>query len=174
MPLCVFLSASSSVGGNWIVSLLLLARTLLFPLRPKSSSGGIDLYQGRTASCLNAAVIGLNTLLLSLSNTPVPEIVALAACACRKRQDFRLERCPRTETDLRPGPNNEPDKISHPATASPDFRSTASQIEFATVTGSRPAPDRGARASRPIFCRLNAYELILNFTRSARRDSSPL
>ena|ERR1700730_586739 len=31
-------------------------------------------------------------------------------------------------------PNNEPDKISHPATASSDSRSTASQIEFATGT----------------------------------------
>src|SRR6185295_10981734 len=32
-------------------------------------------------------------------------------------------------------PNNEPDKISHHATASPDSRSTASQIGFATGTG---------------------------------------
>src|ERR1700737_3116364 len=40
---------------------------------------------------------------------------------------------PTTETDLRPS-NNEPDKISHPATASPDSRYTASQIEFATGT----------------------------------------
>jgi hypothetical protein len=36
-----------------------------------------------------------------------------------------------------------------------------------------PAQDRG-RARRPIFCRLNAREVVLNFTRSARRDSSPL
>ncbi len=41
-------------------------------------------------------------------------------------------------------------------------------------TGSRPAPDRGRARGRPIFCRLNAREVILNFTRSARRDSSPL
>src|SRR6201987_1245398 len=32
-------------------------------------------------------------------------------------------------------PKNEPDKISHPATASPDSRSTASQIEFAIGAG---------------------------------------
>src|SRR6266404_456497 len=36
-----------------------------------------------------------------------------------------------------------------------------------------PAQDRG-RARRPIFCRLNGREVVLNFTRSARRDSSPL
>src|ERR1700724_1070589 len=51
-----------------------------------------------------------------------------------QRQDFRLERCPRPK-QIRDHPNNEPDKISHPATASPDSRSTASQIEFATGTG---------------------------------------
>jgi len=50
-----------------------------------------------------------------------------------QRQDFRLERCPRPK-QIYHCPNNEPDKIYHPATASPDFRSTASQIEFATVT----------------------------------------
>src|ERR1700730_6973240 len=47
--------------------------------------------------------------------------------------NFRLERCPRP-TQVCDHPNNEPDKISHPATASPDSRSTASQIEFATGT----------------------------------------
>jgi hypothetical protein len=50
-----------------------------------------------------------------------------------QRQNFRLERCPRPK-QIYDHPNNEPDKISHPATASPDFRSTASQIEFATGT----------------------------------------
>src|ERR1700726_1120248 len=49
-------------------------------------------------------------------------------------QNFRLERCPRPK-QIYDRPNNEPDKISHPATASPDSRSTASQIEFATGTG---------------------------------------
>ena len=48
--------------------------------------------------------------------------------------NFRLERCPRPK-QIYDHPNNEPDKISHPATASPDSRSTASQIEFATGTG---------------------------------------
>jgi hypothetical protein len=50
-----------------------------------------------------------------------------------QRQNFRLERCPR-QKQIYDHPNNEPDKISHPATASPDSRSTASQIEFATGT----------------------------------------
>jgi hypothetical protein len=48
--------------------------------------------------------------------------------------NFRLERCPRPK-QIDDHPNNEPDKISHPATAaSPDSRSTASQIEFAIGT----------------------------------------
>src|SRR4030088_2445967 len=47
--------------------------------------------------------------------------------------NFRLERCPRPK-QICDHPNNEPDKISHPATASPDSRSTASQIEFAIGT----------------------------------------
>src|ERR1700692_243599 len=51
-----------------------------------------------------------------------------------QRQNFRLERCPRPK-QIYDRPNNEPNKISHPATASPDSRSTASQIEFATGTG---------------------------------------
>jgi hypothetical protein len=50
-----------------------------------------------------------------------------------QRQDFRLERCPGPK-QVYHRPNNEPDKIYHPATASPDFRSTASQIEFAIGT----------------------------------------
>jgi len=48
--------------------------------------------------------------------------------------NFRLERCPRPK-QINDRPNNEPDKISHPATASPDSRSTASQIEFAMRQG---------------------------------------
>jgi hypothetical protein len=47
--------------------------------------------------------------------------------------NFYLERCPRPK-QICDHPNNEPDKISHPARASPDSRSTASQIEFATGT----------------------------------------
>src|SRR6202163_4035756 len=53
-----------------------------------------------------------------------------------QRQNFRLDRCPRPK-QIYDHPNNEPDKISHPATASPDSRSTASQIEFATGTAAR-------------------------------------
>src|ERR1700747_455880 len=51
-----------------------------------------------------------------------------------QRPNFRLERCPRPK-QIYDHPNNEPDKISHPVAASPDSRSTASQIEFATGTG---------------------------------------
>src|ERR1700676_2884931 len=50
-----------------------------------------------------------------------------------QRQNFSLERRPQPD-QIDDHPNNEPDKISHPATASPDSRSTASQIEFATGT----------------------------------------
>jgi hypothetical protein len=51
--------------------------------------------------------------------------------------NFRLERCPRPK-QICDHPNNEPDKTSHPATASPDSRSTASQIEFAIGTPQIP------------------------------------
>src|ERR1700716_3416621 len=40
--------------------------------------------------------------------------------------NFRLERCPRPKP-INDHPKNESDKISHPVTASPDSRSTASQ-----------------------------------------------
>src|ERR1700756_488511 len=50
-----------------------------------------------------------------------------------QRHNFRLERCPRPK-QIYDHPNNVPDKISHPATALPDSRSTASQIAFATGT----------------------------------------
>src|ERR1700730_14928541 len=50
-----------------------------------------------------------------------------------QRQNFRLERCPR-QKQIYDHQDNEPDKISRPATASPDSRSTASQIRFATGT----------------------------------------
>src|ERR1700729_2458367 len=50
-----------------------------------------------------------------------------------QRQNFSLEHCPRPK-QICDHPDNEPDKISHPATASPDSRSTASQIEFGTGT----------------------------------------
>jgi len=38
-----------------------------------------------------------------------------------QRPNFRLERCPRPK-QVYDHPNNVPDKISHPATASPDSR----------------------------------------------------
>src|SRR6266849_4720152 len=61
-----------------------------------------------------------------------------------QRQNFRLERCPRPK-QINDHPNNEPDEISHPVTADPDSRSTASQIEFATG-GTGSAPNRLGRA----------------------------
>jgi hypothetical protein len=54
--------------------------------------------------------------------------------------NFHLERCPRPK-QICDHPNNEPDKISHPARASPHSRSTASQIEFATGTGDYGWPE---------------------------------
>src|SRR6202140_3405070 len=49
--------------------------------------------------------------------------------------NFHLKCCPRPK-QICDHPNNEPDKISHLATASPDSRSTASQIVFAIGTTS--------------------------------------
>jgi hypothetical protein len=49
--------------------------------------------------------------------------------------NFHLKRCPRPK-QICDRTNNEPDKISHPARASPDSRSTASEIEFAIGTAS--------------------------------------
>src|SRR6202043_1844866 len=57
--------------------------------------------------------------------------------------NIHLKRCPRPK-QICDHPDNEPDKISHPVTASPDSRSTASQIEFATGT-----PERETRSDRP-------------------------
>src|SRR5258708_21259377 len=68
--------------------------------------------------------------------------------------NFRLERCPRPK-QICDHPNNEPDKISHPATASPDSRSTASQIEFAIGTGVLICSLTGTMSNR--FCQLLLY-----------------
>ena len=64
-----------------------------------------------------------------------------------QRQNFRLERCPRPK-QICDHPNNEPDKISHPARASPDSRSTASQIEFTIGTGGASSVTRSSKS----FC----------------------
>src|SRR6202049_3464734 len=61
--------------------------------------------------------------------------------------NFHLKRCPRPK-QICDHPNNEPDKISHPARASPDSRSTASQIEFATGTGNSTTSKRSISRSR--------------------------
>jgi hypothetical protein len=47
--------------------------------------------------------------------------------------NFCLKRRPRPD-QIDDRPTNEPDKIPHPATASPDSRSIANQIRFATGT----------------------------------------
>jgi hypothetical protein len=65
-----------------------------------------------------------------------------------QRQNFRLKRCPRPK-QIYDHRNNEPDMISHPATASPDSRSTASQIEFATGTIDEQAPAMPADPESP-------------------------
>ena len=64
-----------------------------------------------------------------------------------QRQNFRLERCPRPKP-INDHPKNESDKISHPVTASPDSRSTASQIEFATGAGDVVKRDHHAQEDR--------------------------
>src|ERR1700733_6015908 len=62
--------------------------------------------------------------------------------------NFHLKRCPRPKK-ICDHPNNEPTKISHPARASPDSRSTASQIEFAIGTGvTRDLSDEGKEIIR--------------------------
>src|SRR3984893_15034207 len=56
--------------------------------------------------------------------------------------NFHLKRCPRPKQNC-DHPNNEPEKRCHSARASPDSRSTASQIEFTIGTpavGGLPAP----------------------------------
>jgi hypothetical protein len=58
--------------------------------------------------------------------------------------NFHLKCCPRPK-QICDHPNNEPDKISHPARASPDSRSTASQIEFAIGTGLLETAERDFR-----------------------------
>jgi hypothetical protein len=63
-----------------------------------------------------------------------------------RHPNFHLKRCPRPK-QICDHPNNEPDKISHPARASPDSRSTASQIEFAIGTA---ASTRRWRDGRPL------------------------
>src|SRR3984957_6021593 len=64
--------------------------------------------------------------------------------------NFHLKRCPRPK-QICDHPNNEPDKISHPARASPDSRSTASQIEFAIGTGPFCAMTRRADRLGPVL-----------------------
>src|ERR1700758_1680263 len=64
-----------------------------------------------------------------------------------QRQNFSLERCPRPK-QICDHPNNEPGKISHFKTASPDSRSTASQIEFATGSWSLRSDGWGTGAYR--------------------------
>jgi hypothetical protein len=54
--------------------------------------------------------------------------------------NFHLKRCPRPK-QICDHPNNEPEKISHPARASPDSRSTDSQIEFTIGTGQFSGPE---------------------------------
>src|SRR5260370_21062899 len=81
-----------------------------------------------------------------------------------QRQDFRLERCPRPK-QIYHRPNNEPDKISHPATASPDSQSTASQIDFATGTG----PSACACAKTRAGDKASAMAVVAVMPRTPRR-----
>jgi hypothetical protein len=76
-----------------------------------------------------------------------------------QRPNFRLERCPRSK-QINNHPNNEPDKISHPARASPDSRSTASEIEFAIGTGEEASMVR--RSVAVIACRFSPTAKVAN------------
>jgi hypothetical protein len=53
-----------------------------------------------------------------------------------QRPNFRLERCPRPK-QICDHPNNEPEKISHPAAASPIVDQLLVRFEFATGTAQR-------------------------------------
>src|ERR1700726_4860508 len=80
----------------------------------------------------NQAVYGAEGLFLRSGS---PQNVYLLP----QHPNFHLKRCPRPK-QICDHPNNEPDKISHPARASPDSRSTASQIEFAIGTTETGCP----------------------------------
>ena len=80
--------------------------------------------------------------------------------------NFHLERCPRPK-QICDDPNNEPDEISHHATASPNSRSTASQIEFATGT---PMSTASAEARAQCAVRLRISHRP---GRSPRRQRNP-
>src|ERR1700681_4719734 len=85
--------------------------------------------------------------------------------------NFRLERCPRPK-QINDHPNNKADKISHPVTASPDSRSTASQIEFATGTGGNSS--NHVLRTQPRGCEERRHEgncLFLPFGIECRKKS---
>jgi len=87
----------------------------------------------------NQAVDGAEGLFLRSGS---PQNVSLLP----QHPNFHLKRCPRPK-QIWDHPNNEPDKISHPARAAPDSRSTASQIEFAIRKSNRlPARNPASRA----------------------------
>src|SRR6202158_4979491 len=88
-----------------------------------------------------------------------------------QRPNFSLERCPRPK-QICDHPNNEPDKISHPVTASPDSRSTASQIEFATGT-SPPAPKCRVKTTTRAFRPASWIETIKRKAQRGPRGPAP-
>jgi hypothetical protein len=73
--------------------------------------------------------------------------------------NLHFERCPRLK-QICEHPNNEPDKISHPARASLDSRSTASQIEFAIGTSGLGSADakKMSRKSEPVDATSTAHQ----------------
>src|ERR1700745_2152354 len=83
-----------------------------------------------------------------------------------QRQNFSLERCPRPK-QICDHPNNEPDKISHHATASPDSRSTASQIEFAIGTYGFPENPMAASCNDNQF---GSWNVLRDYCRIVWRD----
>src|ERR1700760_4463505 len=88
-----------------------------------------------------------------------------------QRQNFSLERCPRPK-QICDHPNNEPDKISHHATASPDSRSTASQIEFAIGTAAVLAVPN-SRLDRASFVRSSLRRVMTGHDTRGTQRSCP-
>src|SRR5258708_18331640 len=112
-----------------------------YGLRPNNRQRIANAREKPIEAHKNQAVDGAEGLFLGSGS---PQNVYLLP----QHPNFRLERCPRPK-QINGHPNNEPDKISHPVTASPDSRSTASQIEFATGTGSYSGGCKSRAVSHP-------------------------
>src|SRR6202021_25296 len=109
------------------------------PARPERSRSALPLRQlSRFCYLINSdMVFGTHTNEYqaiedaereSLRSSPPQNVYFLPQCP-----NLCLERCPRPQ-QIDNRPTNQPEKIPHHTTASPDSRSTASQMRFATRT----------------------------------------